>query len=867
MLRFFNSRIWKQALQLCRISRGVEGWQQELDWDFSQVGLECSEIVLFFNLKFLEFWDLVDESTQAMKEVHTEGHFSGSLVVNDPSTVAVNLPTLEVVGKTTIMKDVHNRLLKGSEFRKLIWVTVSQDFNIRRLQKSVAGQLGENLSDDEDTIVRAGKLSDMLIEQGRYVLILDDVWDGFSLEDVGILKPTSDNGCKLVLTTRSERVVRSMGFKKFQVPCLPMEEAMDLFLSKFGQDMLPNPTLESSMKLIVKECDGLPLAIVTLAGCMRGISDPRLWENAIDELQGNIRNIHDMEDKRCIDHEIKKHELIEYWMEEGLIDEMGSRKAMECSGHSILQKLEENCLLERVEDGMHVKMHDLVRDMALHITRKRFLVKAGMLLEEVPNEEEWCEDLEKVSLMHNSISAVPRTMKGTPKFPKITTLLLSHNSLKEIPESFFEHFPNLKILDLSHNPIKSLPNSVSGLEKLTALLLNGCCELESLPCVVKLQALRKLDLRSSGVREMPEGLGMLVNLRYLDLGYTRCLKEIATGLLSKLRRLQYLAIHSILQNAEEMSELNKLEAFEGGFSNVGYLNMYAGQRKELYKYSILVCPQNKPRSFVQYSRSSSRNSVRFESIEINSGAAIVLPYQLQQLHFNHCKGVTSLNEVGLRDGTDLKVCELVRCDELESVFSSNCDQLRTLEYLTLTHLWNLKVLAGVEESSMGIFSSLKEIVLSGCHKIKQLLSSDWVLHNLEKIDVTLCWELEEIVTGSETEFSFPKLRRLRLCSLLGLKSICSENGVMVCESLQFIEIIDCPKLKRIPLYLPQLKVDDEGKLSSANSLEEICFNEMDWWNSVEWAHPHFNVKNVLRPLLKFRPWIEFLNYKFIEPQW
>ncbi|KAE8684275.1 hypothetical protein F3Y22_tig00111146pilonHSYRG00033 [Hibiscus syriacus] len=320
-------------------------------------------------------------------------------------------------------------------------------------------------------------------------------------------------------------------------------------------------------------------------------SGPRLWENAIDELQGDIRNIHDMEDKvyRCLkfsydhltekdqncflycalypeDHEIKKHEIIEYWMEEGLTDEMGSRKAM-----------------------------------------------------------------------------------GRSVYP--TPFLVWRNSL---------HCCSTDVVTR---------------------------ELESLPCVVKLQALRKLDPRSSGGREIPQGLGMLVNLRHLDLGYTRRLKEIATGLLLKLCRLQHLAIHSILKNAEEMSELNKLEAFEGVFSNIGYLNMYAGQRKELYKYSILVCPLNKPRSFVQHSlSSSSRNSVRFESIDINSGVAIVPPYQLQQLHLNYCRGVTSLNNVGLRDGIDLKVCELVRCDELESVFSSKCDQLRTLEYLTLEQL-------------------------------------------------------------------------------------------------------------------------------------------------------------------------------------
>ncbi|KAB2006204.1 hypothetical protein ES319_D11G326600v1 [Gossypium barbadense] len=780
------------------------------------------------------FGKIVDESTQAMKEVRAEGRFSGSLIVNDPSTIAVNLPTPELtgaadvreefyqylmgdevgmigvcgmggIGKTTIMKDVHNRLLKESKFRKLIWVTVSQNFDIQRLQKNITCQLKGNLSDDEDTIIRAGKLWEMLKGQGSYVLILDDVWKSFSLEDVGILEPTSNNGCKLVLTTRSERVVRSMGFKKVQVPCLSMEEAMDLFLSKVGLDILADPTLESFLKIVVRECDGLPLAIVTLAGCMRGLTDPHVWENAIDELRGYIRNIHDVEDKvygclkfnydrlkqrdqECFlycalyreDYAIIKEELIEH-----------------CSGYSILQNLEENCLLERAERDSYnshfiykktAHMHDVVRAMALHITRKRFMVKARMQLKELPKEEEWSEDLEKVSLMHNFISTIPQTIKFL-KFPKLTTMLLSHNSLKEIPESFFQHFPNLMILDLSHNPFESLPESISTLEKLTALLLIGCYNLESLPSVLKLQALKKLDLEGSGVKEIPQDLEMPVNLRYLNLKGTLHLKEIPKGLLSKLWRLQFLAIH-------DMRELNKLEAFEGCFFNVGDLSKYAAQRKMLYKYSILE--------------------------------KVVLPYDIQQLNLKLCKGVRSLEDIGLRDATDLKECEVDCCDKLEAVFSSKCHQLQTLESLILISLRNLNVIvgAGVEESSVGTFSSLKVITLVKCEKIKKMFSVDWVLPNLENLTVSTCSKLKEIIAEPQKEgtgafkFSLPKLKRLTLCSLPELKSICGENGVIVCDSLECIEIVR-EKVKRIPLYLPQLQIDDEGKPTPSNPLKEI----------------------------------------------
>ncbi|KAB2006205.1 hypothetical protein ES319_D11G326700v1 [Gossypium barbadense] len=204
---------------------------------------------------------LVDETTQALKEVHAEGHFSGRLVVDDPSIVAVKLSTQNLVGhqvsvrdeiyrylmgdevgmigvcgmggigKTTIMKDVYNRLIPEAKFKKLIWITVSRNIDIRSIQRNIVSQLQSELPDHENTIVRAGKLSKMLREmlrkQGRYALILDDVWSSFPLEDIGIVEPTKNNGFKVVLTTRSEEVIRSMGCKKVQVPCLSMHEAMN----------------------------------------------------------------------------------------------------------------------------------------------------------------------------------------------------------------------------------------------------------------------------------------------------------------------------------------------------------------------------------------------------------------------------------------------------------------------------------------------------------------------------------------------------------------------------------------------------------------------------------------------------------------
>ncbi|EOY13024.1 Nbs-lrr resistance protein [Theobroma cacao] len=867
----------------------------------------------------------VDETTQAIKKVYDEGRFSGSLVVNDSSTIAAELPTQEItgdtnviqeiykdlmgdevrmigvcgmggIGKTTIMKHVHNRLLNEGKFKKLIWATVSQDLDVRRLQKDIASQLKEKLKDDENAIVRAAKLSEMLRKQGSYVLILDDVWSSFSLEDVGILKPTADNGCKLVLTTRSAEVVRSMGCKKVLVPCLSMDEAMQLFLSKVGQDMLPSPTLEWIMKDVLRECDGLPLAIVTIAGCMRGIFNPLEWNNALNELRGYIRNIPDVEDKvfRCLkfsydrlnqkdrdcflycalfpeDYEIEKKEIVEYWMEEGLIDELGTRQAMQDSGHFILQKLEENYLLERVRAGTHIKMHDVVRDMALHITRKRFLVKAGKQLEELPDKDEWGEDLEKISLMRNDISKIPQNMQS-PKCQNLITLLLSNNHWTEIPESFFEYMPNLKILDLSWNRIQRLPNSITNLEKLTALLLCGCKQLEDVPSLSKLQALKKLNLERTEIKKIPQGLEMLINLRYLNLRYTTNLEVIPDGILPKLYGLQHFSILPAFSRAEETKPLNKLEAFEVCFKDVHDLSMYARQRKRPNKYHIWVSPRLKnilpykqregPPIYGHLFRGIYSKSITVGGFNMKIKNPIILPYDIQALNLHKCEfSGSSLNNIfGLEEVTDLTECAIASCNELESIFSSRCASLQTLEVLKLVLLWNLEVIVGESiPPEPGTFSNLRCIYIIRCGKLKNLFSAKWVLqnlHNLKEIHVWSCEEMEEIIasekegmsTDNNVMFTLPKLKVLTLSDLPQLKSICKTNDVRICDSLQRIEIRNCRKLKRIPLYLPLLELDN-SQPSPPPSLKEICIDPKEWWESVEWDHP--DAKNVLLPLLKF----------------
>ena len=153
------------------------------------------------------------------------------------------------------------------------------------------------------------------------------------------------------------------------------------------------------------------------------------------------------------------------------------------------------------------------------------------------------------------------------------------------------------------------------------------------------------------------------------------------------------------------------------------------------------------------------------------------------------------------------------------------------------------------------------IHISLCPNIKKLLPPLLHLRNLEQIIVGNCNQLEEIIEEASdefqeeeieeegmdtTKFTLPKLRALHLYCLPELKTICSSNKVIVCDSLEMIVLLNCPKLKRLPLFLPLLS---NGQLSPPPSLQKISAVNKGWWESLEWDSP--DTEKVLQPFLSF----------------
>ncbi|KAK1581536.1 hypothetical protein Q3G72_006871 [Acer saccharum] len=874
----------------------------------------------------------VYKKIEEIAEVYGEGSFSESLVIDAPSNSGMALPTPELVGeaavkekireylmgdsickigvcgmggigKTTIMKHIQNELLREAKFDKVIWVTVSQEFGVFKLQEKIASALGEDLSKHEDETIRAAMLSKILESGKRHVLILDDVWKRFFLHDVGIPEPTISNGCKLVLTTRSIQLAQSMGCEAVRVAPLSEGDALNLFLNHVGRDVYV-PTLKPTLEQVVKQCAGLPLAIIIIGSTMRGEYDVHVWKNALNKLKKQAGSVESMAEevfgplkfsydrlpsskmKHCFlycalypeDFEISKEKLIEYWIVEGLLDQMETRQEMYDEGFSILKRLENNCLLESGSpryDGEKecVKMHDVVRDLALHMS-PRYLVKAGMQLKELPNEQEWKEDVEKVSLMKNDIKEISSDV-AIPKCSRISTFLLQNNSLERIHDSFFTLMTGLTILDLSWNyRIKALPNSVSELRNLNALLLHWCSSLEYVPSLSKIRGLKKLDLGCTGIKEVPHGMEMLVHLRYLDLNSWESLREVPAGILPKLSRLQYLRLHRARDViVEEVAGLRKLETLGIQFKNLEDYRLYLSRLQpgclKSYYFHVGYDFDTTYEKFVGFYRLSF------------CGDSILLPTDIQEVSIWHCHDITSLSDhdSSFKYATDLRSLDIWKCKGIEClVSSSSCyNILQSIEKLQLWGLDNFSVLfRGERDRSAastlptptppGMFSRLKSIYISYCPKIEKLFWPELVhnLQNLEEIEVDDCEQLAEIISTSDddeenkeegkdfTVFTLPKLREMTFWNLPQLKYICNRASLMGCNSLEEIKIAYCPKLKRIPLLLPQ---PDNGQLLPPASLKRIKAYPRKWWDSLEWDHP--NIKNVLEPYVEFSHQFDF----------
>ncbi|XP_034689087.1 disease resistance protein At4g27190-like [Vitis riparia] len=811
-------------------------------------------------------------------------------LLNDDGVGRIGVWGMGGVGKTTLVKNLNNKLRDASStqsFGIVIWITVSKEMDLKRIQVQIAQRLNMAVDMDETTERMAIKLFHRLKKENKFLLIFDDVWKGIHLDSLGVPQPEDHVGCKIVLTTRSLDVCRVMRTDvDVRVDVLNDSEAWNLFCQNVG-DVASLQHIKPLAEAVAKECGGLPLAIIVMGTSMRGKTMVELWEDALNELQQSLPcNIQGIEDevykplkwsydllqgkniKSCFlycslfpeDFSIEISELVQCWLAEGLLGSQQNYRDAQNRALALIENLKNCCLLEPGDSTGTVKMHDVVRDVAIWISSSlsdgcKFLVRSGIRLTEIPMVE-LSNSLKRVSFMNNVITELPA---GGIECLEASTLFLQGNqTLVMIPEGFLVGFQQLRVLNLCGTQIQRLPSSLLHLSELRALLLKNCTCLEELPPLGGLSQLQLLDCDSTAIKELPQGMEQLSNLRELNLSRTKQLKTFRAGVVSRLPALEVL---NMTDTEYKWGVMGNVEEGEASFDELGslrqltYLHInlkgitpptfeYDAWISRLKSFKILV---GSTTHFIFQEREFNKTHVIICDVDLSGQCIGWLLPNSSSLLLGFCSGQKQmlenlvLNNVSFACLTKLTITNSDCCLRPENGSVAQNDLLPSLEELYLRHLTHLENVSDLVSHLRLRLSKLKVMEVLSCPRLKYLLSFDGVvditLENLEDIRLSDCVDLGDLFVYDSGQLNsvqgpvVPNLQRIYLRKLPTLKALSKEEESW--PSIEELTVNDCDHLKRLPL-----------NRQSVNSIKKIR-GELEWWRQLEWGDEE--IRSSLQP--------------------
>ncbi|XP_028066956.1 putative late blight resistance protein homolog R1B-23 isoform X1 [Camellia sinensis] len=305
----------------------------------------------------------------------------------------VGMPGL---GKTTLARKVYNDPYITHYFHIRAWTYVSQLSRQTDMLLDILRSLNVVFTDEIENMTNE-KLGEKLYKQlkgKRYLIVIDDLWDIGAWVDLKMYFPNDNNGSRVMFTSRLKELSMhaSPDCHPHCLRFLTEEESWELLQRKVFQNESCPPELIEIGKQIMKKCEGLPLAIVIIAGLLaKNIKTVVSWKQVAQSVSSYIvsdpnqyldtlalsYNHLPRHLKPCFlylgafprDQEIPVQKLICLWVAEGFIQKIGQRSVEEVAEGYLMDLFQRSLVIvaQKRFDGRikACRMHDLLRDLCL----------------------------------------------------------------------------------------------------------------------------------------------------------------------------------------------------------------------------------------------------------------------------------------------------------------------------------------------------------------------------------------------------------------------------------------------------------------------------------------------------------------------
>ncbi|KAJ1700953.1 hypothetical protein LUZ63_000732 [Rhynchospora breviuscula] len=725
------------------------------------------------------------------------------------------------IGKTTLSQMVYKDKRVQSYYDLKIWICVNEKFNLEGMLKEIIQCVTQKVCDFtnldllQDTLIKA-------VKPKRVLLVLDDIWSAEWQQLLGPMNEASEESA-IILTTRSrEYFITCMKdnitlLKPILLEGLGEEMYWEFFKSCVGLsfDLMNYFELEHIARVICSRLKGSPLAAKTLGGVLSQridrqhwitISESKMWkvkqgeDGIMHVLLLSYMHLPSVELKKCFSYcsmfpknkQFRPDKLAKFWIMNRLIPIQENLKSMEDLALDHFYELENRGFFHRAANFAELYvMHDLMHDVCQSLKGNECYCLEDVAFANIPP-----------NVHHMSVCCRPllnaENLTKLPKLEKLHTLVVEvtadfgyRNKKWRFPiafKSMCDELMSIRRLSLSHCNINEIPENIGNLKYLQYLDISNNIELEKLP----------------------QSFCNLYDLEFLDRdGCNNCADGFPSGC-DKLRGLNYFIppnhlVPSLTRipnflGAMQLSNLT-YEVKNDGISKIENLKLLTGVRGYL--------------SIKGLENVSSKKAA--EEAGLNKQEHL---YKLC-LYWDPWWGKSSPanNEIhkevleGLCPHFNLIVLEIYHYRGLDLPPSwMGKDDLPKLKSVMIYSCWNKTV--------SQLPCTITEVAICKCNGLESLVDClrPNLLPKLKCIEIRWCDKLKSLPVESFHEFVFLEMLHINGCKRLtcstkislppSLKKLvlseCGEldNSIPSClqnlTSLEFLKIENCPNIVSIP---------------------------------------------------------------------